>query len=111
MIELAALLEDPRRAIDLPLEAVPPLLIQCAALQTALAARPATAQTAAEPAAESASMDGDRWLTAAEADKIAHVGVRWLYRKWQSVGGARKFSPRKLRFNEPQFRRWLAKRT
>ena len=110
MIDLAALLEDPRRASELPLGALPSILIQFAAVHTALAARLATGHAATERDAAPAS-EGDKWLTVAEADGISNLGKVWLYRHWKQVGGAKKFSSKKLRFHEPAFRRWLQKRT
>ncbi len=111
MIDLAALLEDPRLAIELPPEAVAPLLVQCAALQGILATRLATVPASSQPAMESAAMDTDRWLSVEEVDEISHLGKQWLYRNWRQVPGAKKFSPKRLRFLEATFRRWLAKRT
>ena len=112
MVPLADLLTDPSRARELPQEALPGLLAQCAALQAVLAARLVVdqAKDAGTPVG-GITRDEDRWLTPEEAHHLSKLGTRWLYRHWETVPGAKKFSPKRLRFQERPFRRWLEKRT
>ena len=109
MIAFADLLSDPQRVDEVPQASIPALLAQCAAVQSALAARLVQAGDAAVPVGEPAD-EGDGWLTAGEAAALSTLGVRWLYRHWGAVPGAKKFSARRLRFQERTFRKWLEKR-
>jgi hypothetical protein len=110
MLRLADLAADPARSGEVPPTAIPGLLIQLAALQTALAARMFEApgkETA--PNEVGSTDDGANWLTAQEAHSRSNLGVRWLYRHWQKVPGAKKFSQKRLRFHGRTFERWLKK--
>lgn len=107
-VTLADLAQDPRRAADLPPEAIPGLLAQTAAIQAALAARLAAGAAQERPRAGEPAPDGqDRWLTAQQVDAIAGVGVRWVYRHGHQIPGVRRFSRKCVRFHEPTVRRWL----
>ena len=110
-IGLAELVQDPLRAVEVPGEQIPALLAQCAAVQTVLAARlAALAGQDASREGESAPDNPGGWLTADEANAISNLGVRWLYRHWRQIPGAKKYSRKRLRFHEATFRRWLQKR-
>jgi hypothetical protein len=110
-IGLADLVQDPGLAAELPGERIPALLAQCAAVQTALAARlAALVCQEASRAGQVAPDNPGGWLMVGEANAISNLGVRWLYRHWRQVGGAKKFSRKRLRFHEATFRRWLQKR-
>jgi hypothetical protein len=111
LIGLAELVQDPGRAAELPGERMPAFLAQCAAVQSALAARQAA--LVGQDASRLGEVEPDNpggWLTVEEANAISNLGVRWLYRHWRQVGGAKKFSRKRLRFHEETFRRWLQKR-
>src|SRR5262249_13024573 len=71
---LAALLADPTRVNDLPAPVISGLLMQVAALQSALAAR--SIQLAVEPPPPE-----DRLLTVDEAAALLGVTVDWLRRR------------------------------
>ena len=109
MTPLADLVTYTAKVKDIPAAAIPALLVQIAAVQTSLAARLQEEQ--GEAIARELSRDGagDRWLTIEEAHSLSGLGVRWLYRHWKRVPGAKKFSPRRLRFHEPAFQKWLKK--
>ena len=109
MVTLAEIATDPSRAKEAPAEAIPALMAQCAAIQAALAARLAEAANGGGTAAKNDLPGGDGWLTVEEAAELSSLGVRWLYRHWETIPGAKKFSPRRLRFREGPFRRWLQK--
>src|SRR5262245_48049304 len=107
-IGLSELGQDPGGGRQVPGERIAALWAQRAAVQTALAARLAAL------VGQDASREGDRapdnpggWLTVEEANAISNLGVRWLYRHWRQVGGAKKFSRKRLRFHEATFRLWL----
>ncbi len=99
--ELAA---DPQRVAALPAEAVPSLLAQTAALQSALAARLIAAPncTAPEPAE-------DRLLTCAEAAQALHVSQDWLYRRAARLPFTVRLG-RPLRFSAAGIARYLRQR-
>lgn len=102
LIELA---QDPARAATVPLEAVPALLAQLAALQSALAARLLAAPNGA-PAPEAPVTD--RLLTAAQTAPLLGVAPSWLYRHAPTLPFVRRLSRKALRFSEAGVRRWQA---
>ncbi len=104
--DLAAILADPGRVNEVPAEAVPPLMAQCAAVQSALAARiDAPQQAVLNPVSES-----DQWLTVEEASALMKVSKKWLYNRAAKLPFAHRLSPRKLRFSEAGLRRWMQSR-
>src|SRR5262245_45475242 len=109
MVALTDLLNDVKRAHEVPVDDIPALMTQCAAVQAALAARLLEARAQDEKFASEVIQDGDGWLTTEEAAELSRLGVRWLYRHWRAIPGAKKFSPRQLRFRESAFRKWLQK--
>ncbi len=101
--ELFALLVDPARVHEVPADAIPALLCQLSAIQSALAAKlMAPARTNSSERSES-----DRLLTADEAASILGVTPRWLYRH-QRLPFVRKLSRKALRVSEVGLRHWLA---
>jgi hypothetical protein len=73
--DLAAALADPAQVADLPAEALPALLAQLVAVQTAMAARLALVVPAAS------NGDHDRLLTIEEASERLAVTKDWLRRR------------------------------
>lgn len=99
---LDALAANPGQA---PLETIPALLMQLAALQTALAARLATGMnghTAAAPAE-------DRLLSIAEAAALLNVSRDWLYRRAARLPFTVRLG-RTLRFSAQGLARYLRQR-
>ncbi len=101
----ADLLEAVQKQVpEVPTEAIPTLIIQSAALQSALAARLAML-TGTDHA------DGpDRLLTPAAMADLMSVSVRTVYRSKGRWPFTRKLGPRTLRFSEAHYHRWLATR-
>ena len=115
---VASLLEDPRRALELPLESVPALLAQCAAVQAALAARLAAGATrelltrqANGTGAKAKAPDAGRWLTPQEAAGISGLSPRWLLGRKSTLPFAKIISERVTRFSETGLRAWMANRS
>ena len=52
----------------------------------------------------------DALLTPEEAAAIIGVDTKWLYRHSKQLPFTRRLSRKKIRFNEPGLRRWLAPR-
>jgi hypothetical protein len=52
----------------------------------------------------------DALLTPEEAAAIIGVDPKWLYRHSKQLPFTRRLSRKKIRFNEPGLRRWLATR-
>jgi hypothetical protein len=105
---LAEIIADPARVGEIPTEAIPPLLAQLAAAQSALAARliadPAIRigqQTRAEP---------DTLLTAEQAAPLLAVTPHWLYRHARQLPFSRRLSRKVLRFSENGIRKWQSTR-
>ena len=73
--DLAALLVDPARVVDLPPEAMPAILAQLAALQTAVAARLASGPPT------TSNREPDRLLTVDQAAQRLAVSKDWLRRR------------------------------
>jgi len=106
---LADLLARPERAAELPREAIPPLLCQLSALQSALMVR-LLALPARGNAKPEAPSEEDRLLTPEEAGKMLSTTPRWLYRHHRRLPFTRRLSRKALRFSEAGLRRWLAAR-
>jgi len=108
--DLVDLLRDPTLVNDLPPEAVPTLLCQLAALQSALAARLLTTPSGNRQPLN-APEHGDRLLTVEEVGPLMGVTPRWLYRHAKRLPFTKRLSRKALRFSEKGLRRWLAART
>ena len=108
--DLAELLRDPTLVNNLPPEAIPTVLCQLAALQSALAARLLTTPSGNRQPLN-APEHGDRLLTAEEAGPLMGVNRRWLYRHAKGLPFTKRLSRKALRFSEKGLRRWLAART
>ena len=52
----------------------------------------------------------DALITPEEAAAIIGVDTKWLYRHSKQLPFTRRLSRKKIRFNEPGLRRWLAPR-
>jgi len=104
---LAALLADPARTVDVPGTELPALLTlvaseqaRLAAVQGALAARLVTAGN---------GNGADHMLSIAEAAARSGMSRSWLYRHHTALPFARKIG-RKVVFSEQGLTRWLARR-
>lgn len=102
--ELLTLLADPDRLDAVPLELVPALIGEAAALQARLWARLQTPAPAAAPAP--ASNGTDRLLKAGEAGALLGVDRRWMYRHADSLPFTRRLSGGTLRFSARGLERW-----
>src|SRR5262245_55559221 len=103
------LIRDPARAADVPLDQVPALLAQLAAVQVALLAR-LVANGNGHGDMPKAPAEPDRLLTADEAGAIMGVSPRWLHRRAKALPFARRLSRKALRFSEAGLRRYLTAR-
>ena len=100
-VTLADLARDPARAADVPVEAVPGLLAQLAAVQTALAVRLlAMPSTIARPPA-------DELLTVEQAAQRLATTPDWLYRRVRRLPFAVRVGPRQLRFSAAGIDRYI----
>ena len=102
--QLATLLADPTTTEGIALDAIPPLLCQLSALQTALATRLLQGGPSDD---ESPTAEQDRLLTVDEAAAILGVTPKWLYRH-KRLPFVRPLSRKALRVSEAGLRRWLA---
>jgi excisionase family DNA binding protein len=107
---LAALLDDPARAADVPAAEVPKLIVQCgaehhrlAALETALASRLA-------PGEREGTAIGDA-LTVEDVARRTGMSVAWLYRELRAgrLPFARRHG-RRVKFDPVGLKRWLDRR-
>jgi predicted DNA-binding transcriptional regulator AlpA len=89
---------------NLPAEAVPGLLAQCAALLAAVGARLASPVPTVRPPAS------DRLLTAEEAAALLGVTPAWLIRRAKRLPFSRSLSRKIVRFSEVGLQRWAAAR-
>jgi excisionase family DNA binding protein len=99
-ITLGAILAEPARVADAPIEALAALLVQLAAVQAAIAAR---------LAAGLHRDDGpDRLLTVKQAAPALGMSEDWLYRNADRLPFTRRTGPRTVRFSEKALKRYLA---
>ena len=99
---LAVLLADPARVSDVPVEALPALVLQLAALQAAVAAR---------LVADLRRDDGpDRLLTVRQAAPVLGMSEDWLYRHAHRLPFACRTGRRSVRFSERGLKRYVATR-
>lgn len=103
--DLAALLADPKGVAEINPEAIPPLLCQLAALQSALAARLVSGRGNGQLQAQP---ERDRLLTPEEAGQRLGVTAKWLYRHHKRLPFTRQLSRKVLRFSESGLRKWQA---
>ncbi|MEE8494405.1 MAG: helix-turn-helix domain-containing protein [Nitrospirales bacterium] len=106
--DLAALLLHPERVAELPPEAIPPMLCQLAALQSALSAR--LLMIPPGNGGPEAPEQGDRLLPAEEAAALLGVTPRWLYRHAKRLPFSKRLSRKALRFSEAGIQKWMATR-
>jgi hypothetical protein len=105
---------SPADVAEMPREAMPALLVELAALQTAVAAQLAVAvATAPSPAPATESNGSGAWLTPEQAATIAVVQRRIIYgwsrrKDWRAF--CRRLSRKVLRIEDVGFRAWLASR-
>ncbi len=102
--DLSALLRDPTRVAEIPIEAIPPLVMQLAALQSAMAVRLMLAQENA------ASNPDDRLLGIEEATRKLGVSMSWLYRRSSALSFVVRMG-RKLMFSEQGIDRYIKQRS
>jgi hypothetical protein len=105
-ITMADIIDHPEQAQEVPTEAIPPLLAQLAAAQSALAARLLCSRTI--EADQQSLQEKDSLLTAEQAAILLNVTPRWLYRHAKRLPFARKLSRKVLRFSEIGLRKWQA---
>ena len=101
---LADLARDLTRASQVPPDAIPALLAQCAALQSTLTARLLVASPAATVAAS------EDLLTVDQAAKRLATSSDWLYRRARSLPFAVHLGPRQLRFSAAGIARYIRQR-
>jgi len=100
--DLAALLVHPARVSDVPVEALPALALQLAALLAAVAAR---------LAAGLRRDDGpDRLLTVRQAAPVLGMSEDWLYRHADRLPFTCRTGRRTVRFSERGLKRYVAAR-
>ena len=110
MVSLADLVTAPDRAKELPVGAIPALLVQVAVVQAALAARLLEVQVeGAAPREETSTSHGGQWITVEEAATIAGLSRRWFYQH-KSLPFVRQVSRKAIRISEPGLRRWMQKK-
>jgi hypothetical protein len=105
-INLAEIISDPKRAGDVQKDAIPLLMAQLVAVQSALLARFLT-----DPHSQSAQVpnnEKDILLTADQAAPLLNVTPNWLYRHARQLPFSRRLSRKVLRFSEAGIRRWQA---
>jgi predicted DNA-binding transcriptional regulator AlpA len=101
-VELAEIISHPEKLAQIPRESIPPLMLQIASLQNALAARllESPQKYAADPT------EPDTLLSAEQVAPLLSVTPHWLYRHWKQLPFARRLSRRTLRFSEVGLRKW-----
>ena len=100
------LLRDPMRIDAVPPYAIPPLLCQLAALQSALAAR-----LLVQPApTDGHGTDADTLLDVGEAARRLGTSTDWLYRHADRLPFTVRMGPRQLRFSAMGLARYLRQR-
>jgi predicted DNA-binding transcriptional regulator AlpA len=100
-VTLADLAREPGRAADVPAEAIPGLLAQLAAAQTALAGR-----LLAMPSG-TARAPSEELLTVEEAARRLATTPDWLYRRARRLPFAVRVGPRQLRFSSAGIDRYI----
>ena len=105
MPTLADLLQDPTRASDIPIGAIPAFLSQIAAVQGALSAQ--LIRAFAQEQAEEDTKRADRLLTAAAAAARLAVTKYWLYEHKGQLPFTVRIGRRGLRFSENGIERYL----
>ena len=81
---------------------VPAIIGELERIKLALTARLAGGPT------PTVSDDGDTLVDVDEAARITGMSPDWLYRNWADIPGARKLSPRALRFSRKGLDKWMA---
>src|SRR5581483_4979322 len=99
---LDELARDPQKAANLPPGVAAAMLVQAAAVQSVLAARIASAETAA-PAPAPAD-PADEMLTPDEAAAILRRSRRWLYRNADRLPFVKRLSPKSILCSESGIR-------
>jgi len=105
---LTSLLDDPARAVELPVEAIGGLLTELGAHEARLGTVKAilAARLATVP---SVTNGPDHLLTAQEVHERTTLSVDWLYRHKDALPFCRRVG-RKVLFSEAGLTKWLAKR-
>jgi hypothetical protein len=98
--QLPALLADPERVVEIPVEAIPATIAQLSALIGQLSTRQLDANSS-PPSPSSAShqnpqQDPDAWLTVEQASEQYPVSKSWLYRNARKRGFATKMGAKLL---------------
>jgi excisionase family DNA binding protein len=100
------LLRDPAHVAKIPLQAIPALLCQLAAVQTALAAR-----LLGEPEPAGApEPEADALLEVGEAARRLGTSKDWLYRHAHQLPFTVRMGPRQLRFSAKGLERYIRQR-
>jgi predicted DNA-binding transcriptional regulator AlpA len=103
---LSDLLRDPAHVAKIPLETIPALLCQLAALQSALAAR-LLGETAPVGGPEP---EADALLEVTEAARRLGTTRDWLYRHAHQLPFTVRMGPRQLRFSAKGIERYIRQR-
>jgi len=103
---LAAIIGNPEKVGELQPEAIPALMAQLAAIQTALAAQllSVPSGTSGSPS----SIESDVLLTAEQAAAVLNVTPNWLYRHAKQLPFTRRLSRKVLRFSQIGLIKWQA---
>ena len=104
---LAALIDNPARAVEVPADAIPSVLEEVGTQEARLGT--VKAILAARLAAPGTANGPDRLLTAQEVHERTTFSVDWLYRHANALPFARRVG-RKVLFSEAGLAKWLAKR-
>src|SRR5262245_55171087 len=104
--DLAALLADPARVVDVPAAGVQKLILQCSAEHHRLAAL----ESRLAPGEREGTATGDA-LTVKDVARRTGMSVAWLYRAARAgrLPFARRIG-RRLVFDEPGMQRWRERR-
>lgn len=108
---LAALMANPDRAVDVPVNQIAALVASLASEQARLTAIQGVLMTrlvASQPTETDES--AERLLTAEEVAKVLGVTSRWVQRRARRLPFARRLSPHAVRYSESGLRRWMANR-
>jgi predicted DNA-binding transcriptional regulator AlpA len=102
---LSALVDDPGRAGEVPLELVPVLVIRVAGILAALSTRTGVI----DPFASEAAGD-EELLDVSETARRLAVSRDWVYRNGKTLPFAVRVGTRHLRFSTRGLERWLRSR-
>jgi len=112
--DLARLLEDPARAIEVRAQSLPRIVLELAAHETTVARlhQILVSRLFTSPAGTANDQPEApttiQWLTPQEAATRMRVTISWLYRNHHRLPFAKKLSRKCLRFSQTGLDKWLA---